>query len=481
MADHLRYFEFNEINFFDQEQSLKKFLRESTQTEVYALKAFPPCVECEVALKPIPSAPFVWKEDTRLITNNFFYSTDKNNVKVNRAIKKHSKYISMACLDCRFFKQDVCRGLFNAAFWEKKAAIEQRLGYENYRAVQADYEKALFVFGSKCENNCRYCFDKYLPEKYLKYITDLAIEEIFYFLHYLPQPLYSICNSTHCKSGEITEYPFFDELIDCIKDFAYQVYVVTSARNLDEKKIRKLKELDLLSLDVTLISVKKEMREHYIHNAKELDYKVIIDLCKKYSIPLVFGLIAFEKLLNCGDLDNTIEKIFAASNEALVRINHPGSNHWLDAEIKKESMHVDVNSLGEKMTALYGPERIIMINNNKRDSLSQVTPVIEKIKRIIHDDVGRYLILCPEYSYEIMVSALSDLGVSVGKVTSGLGFNNAPAGILLVTDYLTAITNYSGEYTTVIIPRSSFDGNFYDISMQNIGALVRLGKEIVFL
>ncbi|MDP2653401.1 MAG: radical SAM protein [Candidatus Omnitrophota bacterium] len=475
-------FEFDETNF---ESESRRFLGFSAHLKENAIKArflkrFPPCLLNHEHPEASSDKCIEISSDSFLVSNNLYYGDSFRDI--NKLFIR-SPFISNVCRKCRCFKAALCRGLMNKQFVDDKNALINKIGEDNYRAGKNDYENCAVVAGSLCSKKCSFCFDRYIPHHILRIMPFLTPAEIFHFLHYIPDHLSYVGNSYHCRSGEIAESPYFEEVMPLIIFFSKQIFWVTNGRGISRTVAEQLRGKDII-VAISVITLDGQREKCFAQNQSPEGVIETINLLRENKIEYNVGLIPLKSLVDSGDIFDTIDGLLENDPACSIRIQVPSSCRFFEDMVKDE-VSVDYPQFKSDLMGRYPDVDIWFIDDlykggrkegdGPRLLRSDLEGLKANLKRMFADG-RKYLVLCPERTYDDLCG-LNGENVKVSKVVSLLGYTRPCTGVLRVDDYIDCIKREKGFFDSIVLPKASFDVNFDDFSLINVNILWGLVKE----
>ena len=476
-------FEFDEKNVSHEKKRLLQLLSQakSQSSKINLLKRFPPCI-----LDELPSSDEgnnVIRADLKslLITNNLYFGDefkDMNQYFMN------DKSVSKKCQACLYFQKAICRGLMSDKFIDTKNRLITKLGHDNYSAIKSEYENRSVVTGSKCSKHCRFCFDRFIPHNILREIPFLNPAEILHFIHYLPKPIHYIGNSIHCRSGETTESPYFQDFMSLFFSLSEYIFFITNGRGLNPKSIEVFKNKGI-NISLTVVTLNPKWHKKLVgEDIPFIDYSSLTKMLRDNNIAYSVGLIPFKSLISSNDIFMTIDKFLENDPSCIIRMQRPSSCKYFSKEILDE-FKFDFLRFKQNLKVRYRLQKnILFIDDHDEESINVKAELntisswpLENLLKIVKSKIeelcrgkGKYLVLCPERTFENL-RELNSKTIKVVKVTSLLGYTSPCAGVLRVEDYLAAFNKQAGSFDGLIIPRKTFDINFDDFSLISVNQL----------
>lgn len=474
-------FKFDEENFHNECHRLSNFLAlaEKLSTKITSLKQFPPCIPNISSASKMHGTYIKASNSSVIITNNLFFGDEY--IKVNRLFSE-SPYISEKCQYCEHFKSFRCRGLMNKDFCRTKEKITHRIGDDNYKAVKSDYDSGIVITGSHCSRKCIFCFDRYIPNTILRVIPFITKEEVYHFLHYIPNPVEFLGSSYHCRSGEISESPHFHDFLPLILSFSTSLFWITNGSGLTGDTIGLLKSHNIV-ISLSAITFDTHWMKHVMNQNHDDNVINKIHLIRNNGISYQVNFVPLKCLIESGDIFKSFDKLFAIDPECLIRIQMPSSCKYFTKEMQKE-LHFDYNEFKNNIRKLYPNRKITFSDeydaNSRLESpefqAKSFSKIESNIKKICSNK-KKHLLLCPERTYDFL-KGLSSVNIKTIKVISSLGYTNPCAGVLRIEDYISAINKEKDTFDIIILPRSSFDVNLNDFSLSNVNNLWKETKNI---
>ena len=424
-----------------------------------------------------------------IVTNNLYFGHEYKDI--NRLFVKYQN-ISDKCRKCRIFLSGECRGLMNKKFAQDKNILIKKIGLDTYQAVKSDYENCAVAVGSGCSQKCRFCFDGLLPKEILRVVPFLTPSEVVHFLHFSPHLIDYISNTFHCKSGEISESPYFADIMRLFMDFSNYLFIVTNGSGIDQKMVNLLKNKNL-TVSISMITLNAKCQKQFMSDKKPRDYMKTIKMLQKSNIAYNIGLIPFKSLITSQDIFSTIDQLLKNDPDCSIRIQIPSANVFMNEQMKNE-LDIDYPQFKKDIKARYPDKNIWYCEETFPVKGELMHLDIERLEALLNNlknkmrkicaSYKRSLVLCPDRTFQQMRN-LSSKNIKVVKVNSLLGYSSPCAGVLRVEDYLAVLSEQTGTFDCVIIPQNTFDVNFDDFSLIGVNRLwaqaQSVSKSIIFI
>jgi len=456
-------FNFNSLNLESEKDKLLNILdmAKKDDVKIQVLKNFPPCL-ANLKKNVDNNSKIILSKDSVLLTNNLFFG--ENYVKLNRLFH-NSPFIDQECKECKYFKNSLCRGIFNNKFENAKKEILSRLGEVKYNAIESDYRVGMFVFGSICNCDCKFCYDRKSPLEMLKRIPALSMFEIQHFLHYIGEKVNYIGSSIHCASGELLYHTDAKKILSLLHHFCNKgCLLFTNGLLLDEDFIKRLQDKFTIALSVHTLD-NNSRKELFRYNS-DFDIKKTMSLLESKKVKYSCWVIPFNSRIESGDFLRTITYLFDRTSSDIY-ISKSGTALWHEPEMISD-LDIDEGEVRELLSSFTSSKRISFVSDvygTKNDISYYISRVKEIIKKSKYN-----LILCPKRTYNEFQS-LNDNFNKVLSVDSTYGIVNPCCGVTLVRDYLSVIEDLDLKYKRVILSKSSFDINLFDIANEDINTL----------
>ena len=463
-------FNFFEDSFEEELNKFKDIIKNLNNSNVHysSLKNFPPCIIDKIISKADSNTLYLSRSNA-ILNNNLYFG--ENFKSLNRLFLR-SPFISNKCKNCIHFKKNICRGLLNKKFLEKKEQIIKKIGLKRYNAVKSDYENGLFVFGSVCNNSCRFCVDKFAPEEVVKKIPFLSEYDIIHFLHYLSKKIQWVGTSYHCASGEFFDHPKFFKIMEFLPFFmSSKSWLFTNCISLDEDMLKIIKKKNL-KLIFSIHTLNDDIRKRIMNYKEIFKIKDKLKLVDKYNIRYECWFVPLKFLIKSGDTDNSLNYLVNFTNTRKISFSTSSPSKYIPEEMKKELL-VD-NSLVNKLMRYnhkinYVDNGAKDIHNHKSEDNS-FKKIADHIKKICNDK--GLLVLAPKRSFDIFKKEFrNNINIEIRKVNSFLGENIDISGVLTVKDYVEVIQKSNPGYDYIIIPKNSFDINLDDFMLNSINEI----------
>jgi hypothetical protein len=468
-------FSFYEDNLKAETDRLKTIIRSlaKEKAKYSTLAEFPPCI----IKKAIPKAisPLVLSGSNIVLSSNILYGEQYKDINMEF---RRSPFISASCKECQKFKESICRGILNQKFLAEKEKIVKRIGLDNYNAVKSDYETGLFVFGSVCNNTCKFCIDKFAPASVVRKIPFLSKSEILHFLHSIPGRIKWIGSSYHCASGEFFDHPEFYQLLDMLPSFmSKNSWIFTNCISLDENQLKAIKKKDL-KLILSIHTLNDEIRQNIMCYKAKFRIKDKLKMIDEYGICYQCCFLAMDSLIKSKDTEESFKYLVNHTNTCLISFSASSSTNYIKEEMRKE-LDVDRNETDRLLEYNHDLNpNYKAIQQNEFEANKSILSVERAMKLMPKKKI---LILSPKGSVAMLNSRFKDNhSVQIQKVDSFLGEEVTVSGVLTVNDYISAISKANFNYDCILIPRNSFDINLDDFTLCSINIISsKFGKAII--
>jgi len=412
----------------------------------------------------------------------------KHNIVFNQDYKlaSHEKYVSTACLNCPDYANHSCKGVVNKAFMKEKGEIEKRLGKDTYYVISSDYSKGKLDFGSICNGNCEFCFNKNFPKDVLKKIPFLSIEEIQHFMYYVPSNFRYIGVSDHTQAGELFFHPGYKQILRIIRPYADGCYwIATNGVNLNEEAIKEVKNLGIpLALSIT--ALKTADVKKICHFPKIPDYGELFRLFSKHGLDFKIFVVPLKKNIKDKTVEKFVEYVINKTGAMDVTFLPPSYNKYTPAKIKRELKHDEKHLLNYLFGLKLKYKKINWMGKRLVDYDVLQKEIRKELKsqlRLLKTVEGEKLILHTKNVSRHIGAAAKELNLKnvhlqeVAPIT--IGGNITCAGMLLIDDYEHAIQKALKKkirFDKIVLPSISFGRDLLDISLKSPACLYKKYK-----
>jgi sulfatase maturation enzyme AslB (radical SAM superfamily) len=473
----LKEFSFTEKNFESEKEGFLNFILENNKKgiKLYSVNPIPPCIigkenkEHSIVDYGSDDVKYVLLNGKSIILkHNIIFSPDKSIIQIE-------EYVSKSCLACPYYNGKKCKGLVNDLFLKEKERIMLRLGKDIYDVVKSDYQDNKLDFGSVCNANCEFCFNKNFPEEILRKIPFLSKSEIKHFLYYVSRKIWYVGVSDHVQSGELLCHPEYKEIFKLVKPHVKGCeWLATNGINLDDDLVKRLKDLDA-PIALSIAALSDEDIKSICHFQKIPNYNFILKLFEKYKLDFKIFTVPLKRYIKNGKLEGFVKFITENTSAKEVEFIPPSFNKFtpkhmideLDHDGKEllnylcelKAKYKKITWMGKKLVDYDSLQK--QIKEELKSQLSALKP-IKGVKLILHSkDVGAYI-------KEVIADL--DLNDAYTQAVSpiSIGGNVSCAGMLLVNDYSHAIEEAlktNTKYDVVCIPSTSFNHFLEDISL----------------
>lgn len=467
-------FNFYETNFKKEklkfDNYISNFNSHNVSSAIFA--NFPPCVTMNGGSQN--HKMFILSKSRVLLSNNLCFGEQYKDLNV---LFQKSQFISITCKQCVHFKKNVCRGLLNNKYLTKKEEIIKKIGFTKYNAIKSDYENGLFVFGSVCKNSCKFCVDKFTPNKFIKKIPFLSVSEIIHFLHYLPKRIDWIGTSYHCASGEFFDHPKFFEIMNFLPKFmSNKAFIFTNGIHFNKKQIKLIKQKKV-ELVLSVHTLNDRIRRNIMGYKHSVNIKKQIKLLDIVGVSYSCCFVPLNFLINSKDTEASLNYLVKFTNTSRVGFSRSMPTKYSLKSFKNELL-VDEAVISKLMR--YNDKISPASHLSMKPEPIRLPAIINKLT--ILSKTKRLLVLSPLISFKKLKTRFKyNSRIHVRLVPSFLGEHINIAGVLTVKDYISVIKSFNFEYDYVILPKNSFDSNLDDFTLVNINHLYDFVKKPIIL
>jgi MoaA/NifB/PqqE/SkfB family radical SAM enzyme len=460
MKKILNTFNFYEHNFKKESTKLLNFISscQKNRTKLNHSKLFPPCI---FKNKLLEKEYLLLSNKNVLTSNNLYFGQI---YQITNKLVKSPRFVAEQCQDCRFFSNDLCRGLFNNDFLKIKEKLIKKFSSKIYHSLKSDFENGNITVGSLCKNKCFFCFSKTTPDNVLPYIPILKPEEIKHFLSYLAFPVATISVPFYSKPGEFFDHPKALEILNIIAPFCDKNTILfTNGNGLTDSKVLNILKKTNISICLSLHSIDANFRQKIMGSSKKIKIKELISLLIKNKINFEPLVIPLKKALRSGDLLRTM-KYLVKNNISCTYFTKGSTTKWSLPAFKKDILKLD-------LVADYLQKNKINKNFYKIDNdydKNMIEYICSTISNIQQRSKSNILLLVPKNNTKYFKD-LSNRNIKIKSVSSAYKFSDPVAGVLTIHDYIKVLQT-PANFKTIIIPRASFNMNYEDIYLNNINA-----------
>lgn len=209
---------------------------------------------------------------------------------------------------------------------------------------------------------------------------------------------------------------------------------------------------------------------------KDFDLKEFVKTAQETGVPVIYSILPLKTSVKNHEYEKTVQWLQKNAIGRLV-ICKPGTSKFLSKDAIKElnwsekEMELLIKQVREYAEVEYLLERY---EASRKRTKKQIIHICHNLKKNI-------LLLAPEASFKSFKDLNEIKNTQVVQVTSLLKYNTPSAGILNIEDYLATIKPYIKKVDILIIPRNSFDKNFYDATMADINLLYKKTRKDIIL
>jgi len=499
--EYTYYFSFNESNISIVKRKLLAKIVElrNERCNVMFINPLPPCILGEmISDKSLRDSNnlCVLSDKDKVINHNLCFKkispfkvfTDHDN-SINNSYRAKSGSISIKCLRCKFFNDNLCAGIYNKKFESEKHNLEKKFTPSIYKAIRKSYNDGFVMFGSICKNNCcKFCHEKVMPSYMKPNVSSLSLQEIEHFMNYFNEKFilgFGVHN--YCVSGEFLDHPKWKEILDLTNCLIYKyTKIVTNALNLDDSAIKKIKEFDIeLVISTPTLDVKK--RRYLMGYSNDFDIKRLFMKLDENKVSYSVWFTLLKSLLDSGQLKEDIAYVINSTNSSYIQLNHPISSKFISSEMKKE-LNIPYNLVDKYKKELQNEFKNYEIYGYECND----TSIKEKFSKI-YSTFKDYCPNIPKFLFhtrhakkfvdDVNLNEINIKGIILKPYDLGDDSSGSIFGITVNDFILNYKDNFSiiPENSILIFPRQSFNDDLDDYYLNSINKLCKEVKNKIIL
>ncbi|MFC1517773.1 radical SAM protein [Candidatus Margulisiibacteriota bacterium] len=492
--DVYHYMDLNEKDLKQQFIILNEFLTHCVQNKIKFtfLKPMPPCFSKHVSnIKKAVRWNNILAKDNVLINHNLYYSP-------NRKFYTYDKQnAAKLCHKCTHWRKKHCKGIPGRSFISFKNSFIKKHGAKVYQALRTDYENGVIVTGGKCFSNCKYCYERYIPDSILPRIKPLTIQEIKHFLFYKSKPASLTGVAHHSKGGDFFGHPDYKRIIKEIIKPPYVDHrseILTNASFLDLDSIDFLaKYSSRISLYISVNSLNENIRNSLLnkHTSDHFSIKDILLVLKEKKL-----LAGINNIYTNQTKKEELHKLIAWSKDLdphiQINFSRPGYNKYMP-----EQMHTMLNiNFKDMLLNIYPLKKI----RDKNITIDFDLPFdYFNFERNIHNGFRKRIIPLKKLSGQsILCLHTKNVSPFLKKdkynhniifqeiLPHTLGGNNDAAGHITIEDYLYVLKKYKKKYINndidcIAINKDTLDHNLRDLQGNDLNSIFHLTRNKLIL
>ena len=342
------------------------------------------------------------------------------------------------------------------------------MDYEIFKALAEDYKKGMIQITPRCMYNCKFCYNKFLPDKlrrkYQKenhHVDPLSFSKL---IRMIPPGSVILGESANFSEGDIMAHSDWQKLVTTTRNFHGDKHIfLSTAKVLSGGEVEFLAD-NVDELAHTFTSFNPAVHEK-LTGGKESgeQIKKMFSAIEKNNLKTRIKIIPMKNYYDWQQIEKDIEKIAAMNSVYCIDILLPGYTRYTDENIK-ENLDFSKETLAEKIKKFQNKfgdivqagNLSVLLNTGKKKK-----ELIEKIKTHTFQD-SKILLLVSKRMEPVAEMAVQELkrknSASIDYLTienQFLGGNIEVGGLLVVEDYLQKKEEINRAEADVILTTSA--------------------------
>ena len=374
------------------------------------------------------------------------------------------------CRNCK----EKCNGLFSKEFIDEQQDIIHKRDLDDYNTLKFDYEEGYPIMGTKCNLDCKFCYNHHLPDHLMKPVKrQLTLEEVKHFVSYLPK-IYQFGMSKYSRPTESILHPDFESILDVVDPYLENRYIMTNGFGLTDNMLKLLSKHDM-ELHLSVLSTSVEMRKKLMGYSKDIDIIALMKKLDKSNVRYVPWLLVTPDGIKSGDTELSVKRIINETKANCIEFTRPGCHRYHTDKQIIEMLNLSYKAYVSFVRGIikkYGEQIKFSAHKVMPNDLSnEIIKKLDILKSLDHNI--KYVLCCNIILVKFVEKVISrnklhNITVCpVSPVT--FGGNYYSTGLFTLEDYLLSLKKFSKKYDAVILPKISLsEKRFIDLTLKDL-------------